>query len=210
MGFDTKDIRNVVLLGHPGSGKTTFAETMLFEAGEIPRRGTVEEGNTVSDFSSIERERGNSLFSGLIHANWKDSKINILDTPGFDDFIGEVVSSLKVGDTAVMLLNSKGGVEVGTELVWEYVEKDSTPAMFVINQMDNDKSDYERTLEQAQARFGTKVIPVQYPLNQGTGFNTIVDALRMIMYVFPEGGGKPEKHPIPDSEKTKADEMHNV
>ena len=142
MGFDTKDIRNVVLLGHPGSGKTTFAETMLFEAGEITRRGTVEEGNTVSDYSNIEKERGNSIFGSLIHANWKDSKINILDTPGFDDFVGEVVSAMKVADTAVMILNAKNGVEVGTELVWEYVEKFSTPSMFVINQIDHDKSDF--------------------------------------------------------------------
>ena len=210
MGFDTKDIRNVVLLGHPGSGKTTFAETMLFEAGEITRRGTVEEGNTVSDYSNIEKERGNSIFGSLIHANWKDSKINILDTPGFDDFVGEVVSALKVADTAVMILNAKNGVEVGTELVWEYVEKFSTPSMFVINQVDHDKSDYETTLEQAQARFGNKVIPFQYPLNQGTGFNSIVDALRMTMYVFSEDGGKPEKHPIPDAEMARAQEMHNA
>jgi len=210
MGFDTKDIRNVVLLGHPGSGKTTFAETMLFEAGEITRRGAVEDGNTVSDFSDLEKERGNSIFSSLIHASWKDSKINILDTPGFDDFVGEVVSSLKVGDTAVMMLNAKGGVEVGTELVWEYVDKFSTPAMFVINQVDHEKSDYETTLEQAQARFGHKVIPVQYPLNQGDGFNTIVDALRMTMYVFSEEGGKPEKQPIPESEIGRAQEMHNA
>ena len=152
MSFDTKDIRNVALLGHPGSGKTTFAETMIFEAKEISRRGTVEDGNTVSDHTNIEKERGNSIFSTLLHAKWKDSKINILDTPGFDDFVGEIVSSLKVADTGVMLLNAKSGVEVGTELIWEYVEKYKTPALFVINQIDHEKADYESTLEQAQER----------------------------------------------------------
>ncbi|MCB0644934.1 MAG: GTP-binding protein, partial [Phaeodactylibacter sp.] len=201
MTYDTKDIRNVVLLGHSSSGKTTLAEAMLFEAGGIDRRGRVEDKSTVSDYTNIEQERGNSIFSTLMHASWKDSKINVIDTPGFDDFVGEVISSLKVADTAVVLLNAKNGVEVGTELIWDYVAKFKTPGMFVINQVDHEKADYEATLEQARARFGHNVLPVQYPLNQGAGFNTIVDALRMTLYVFPEDGGKPEKAPIPDSEK---------
>lgn len=210
MAFDTKNVRNVTLLGHSGCGKTTFAETMLFEAHEIDRRGSVQDGNTVSDYSSIEKERGNSIFSTLMHANWKDSKINIIDTPGFDDFIGEVISALKVADTALVLINSANGVEVGTELIWEYVEKFETPAIFVLNQVDHDKSDYETALEQMRSRFGNKVIPIQYPLNQGTGFNKIIDTLRMVMYVFPADGGKPEKQPIPPAEMEKAKAMHNA
>lgn len=210
MSFDTKNIRNVALFGHSGCGKTTFSESMLFEAGDITRRGSVEEGNTQSDYTDLERERGNSIFSALMHAEWKDSKINIIDTPGFDDFIGEVVSALKVADTAIMLLNAKNGVEVGTELIWEYVEDFETPAVFVINQVDHEKADFDATFEQAKNRFGSKVLPVQYPLNPGTGFNTIVDALRMVMYVFSPDGGKPEKQPIPDSEIERAQEMHNA
>lgn len=210
MSVATKDIRNVVLLGHSGSGKTTFAETMLFESGAINRRGSVENRNTTSDYTSIEQERGNSIFSTLMHVKWRGNKINIIDTPGFDDFIGEVVSSLKVADTAVIMLNASSGVEVGTELIWEYVEKFKSPAMFVVNQMDHDKADYENTLEQAVERFGNAVIPVQYPYNSGSEFDSIIDALRMVMYVFPEGGGKPEKKPIPDEEKEKAEELHNA
>ncbi|MCB9275440.1 MAG: elongation factor G [Lewinellaceae bacterium] len=210
MSFETKNIRNVALLGHPGCGKTTFSECMLFEAGDITRRGTVEEGNTQSDYTDLERERGSSIFSALMHAEWKDSKINIIDTPGFDDFIGEVVSALKVADTAVMLLNAKNGVEVGTELIWEYVEKFETPALFVINQMDHEKADFEATLEQAKNRFGHNIIPVQFPYYTGAGFNSIIDALRMVMYVFPSDGGKPEKEDIPASEMERAQEMHNA
>ena len=210
MGYDTKNIRNAVLLGHPGSGKTTLAECMLFEAGEISRRGSSSEGNTVSDYTNIEKERGNSLFSSMMHASWKESKINIIDTPGFDDFVGEVISSLKVADTALMLLNARAGVEVGTELIWEYADKFHCPSIFVINHLDNDKADYDNTLEQAQNRFGSKVVPIQYPLNTGANFNTIVDTLRMVMYVFPEGGGKPDKQPIPDTEMDRAKEMHNA
>jgi elongation factor G len=205
-----KTIKNVVLLGHSGSGKTTFAETMLFETGAINRRGSVEEGNTVSDFTMIEKERGNSIFTSLMHVEWKDSKINILDTPGLDDFVGEVVSAMKVTDTALMLLNAGHGVEVGTELLWEYVEKFHLPTMFVINQIDHDKADFENTLSQTQARFGSNVIPIQYPLNQGAEFNTIIDTLRMVMYVFDDEGGKPKKEPIPDSEIQKAQEWHNA
>jgi len=210
MSYDTKNIRNVVLVGHSGSGKTTLVEAMLFEAKLTKRRGTVNDKTTTSDFTNIEQERGNSIFSTLMHANWRDCKINLIDTPGFDDFVGELISSLKVADTALMMLNARSGVEVGTELIWEYIEKLNTPTIFVVNHLDNDKADYDSTFEQAKSRFGNKVIPVQYPLNQGNGFNTIVDALRMIMYVFPEGGGKPEKQAIPDSEIERAQEMHNA
>jgi elongation factor G len=210
MSVDTKNIRNVVLLGHSGCGKTTLTEAMLFESGAISRMGTVSGGNTMSDYTPIEQERGNSLFSSLMHVKWRDCKINILDTPGFDDFIAEVVCSMKVADTALMLLNSAHGVEVGTEILWDYVNDFKTPTIFVITQVDHEKSDFETTLEQAKERFGPKVMPVQYPLNQGSGFSTIIDTVRMVMYVFGPNGGKPEKKPIPESEMPKAMEMHNA
>jgi elongation factor G len=210
MSVDTKNIRNVVLLGHSGSGKTTLAEAMLFESGAISRMGTVAGGNTISDYTTIEQERGNSLFSTLMHVKWRDCKINLLDTPGSDDFVGEVVCSLKVADTALMVLNGAHGVEVGTEILWDYVNDFKTPTVFVVTQMDHEKSDFETTLEQAKERFGPKVIPVQYPVNQGAGFNAIIDALRMVMYVFGPNGGKPEKKSIPDAELEKAKEMHNA
>ena len=207
---DTKNIRNVVLLGHSGSGKTTLSETMLYEAGAINRRGRVSDGSTQSDYTDIEKERGNSIFTTLLHTDWRNSKINILDTPGADDFIGEVISSLKVADTAIMCINAAHGLEVGTEILWEYLEEYETPALFVINQLDHEKADFETTLEQLRDRFGPKVIPVQYPLDAGTGFKTIVDALRMVVYEFGPEGGKPTKKPIPDHEIEKAQEMHNV
>jgi len=210
MSAKTKDLRNVVLLGHSGSGKTTLIETMLYEGGAIKRRGTVESHNTVSDDTDIEHERENTIFSHQMFVNWKNNKINILDTPGFDDFVGEVIAPLKVSDTALIVLNAANGVEVGTELIWEYIEKYATPAIFVINQMDHPKADFEKTLEQAKERFGNKLVPVQYPLNSGENFNQIVDALRMVMYEFPKEGGKPEKKPIPDSETEKVKQMHNA
>lgn len=210
MSFDTKKLRNVVLLGHSGSGKTLFIESMLFESGAINRRGTIEGQNTASDYTKIEQERGNSLFSALMHVEWRGNKINIIDTPGYDDFVGEVVSSLKVADTAVMLVNAANGVEVGTELLWEYIEQFGTPCLFVINQVDHEKANFDQALEQIRSRFGPKAIPFQYPLQTGTGFNTIVDALRMVMYVFPKDGGKPEKKPIPDSEIGRAQLMHQA
>lgn len=210
MSANTKNLRNVVMLGHSDSGKTTLIEAMLYEGGEIKRRGTVEGQNTVSDHTDLEHEKGKTIFSHQMFVNWRNNKINIIDTPGFDDFVGEVVSSLKVADTAVIVLNAANGVEVGTELVWEYVELYQTPAIFVINQMDHPKADFEKTLEQAKERFGSRLVPVQYPLNSGTHFNQIVDALRMVMYEFPSNGGKPEKKPIPASELEKANSMHNA
>lgn len=207
--FDLKHIKNIALVGHPGSGKTTLAETMLFESGMINRRGSIEDKNTVSDHTELEHERQNSIFTSTLHANWRGYKINILDTPGYDDFVGEVVSALRIADTAVMVLNAQFGVEVSTELLWEYIDKQKTPTIFAVNQVDSEKSDFDRTVEQAISRFGRKVTVVQYPLNQGPGFNTIIDVLKMTMYKFPKDGGKPEKLDIPESEKARAEQLHN-
>lgn len=210
MNLTTRDIRNVVLLGHSGSGKTTFAESMLYESGAISRRGQIEGKNTVSDYTNIEQERENSIFSTLMNVHWRSNKINIIDTPGFDDFVGEVISSLKVADTAMILLNGSSGVEVGTELIWEYVQEFNTPALFVINKCDHEKLDYESTLEQAKARFGNKVLPIQMPYTDEDGNFCIIDALRMTMYVFGPKGGKPIKVQIPAIHMPTAIEMHNA
>lgn len=208
--FDTSHVKNIVLLGHAGSGKTTLAECMLFEAGLIDRRGSISEKNTVADYHELEQERGNSIFSKLLHTKWKGYKINIIDTPGFDDFVGELISALRVADTGVMLINGAHGVEVGTDIIWEYTEQFKTPMIIAVNKLDDESADFDKTVQEAKNHFGGNITIVQYPLNQGTGFNTIIDVLKMSMYKFPANGGKPEKLPIPDSEKEKADELHRI
>ncbi len=207
--FDDKHVKNVVLLGHAGSGKTTLAETMLFESGMIKRRGSVNDQNTMSDYTDLEHERGNSIFSTLLHTDWRGYKINIIDTPGMDDFVGEVISALKVADTGIMVLNAQFGVEVGTELTWEYASNFKTPMIFAINHLDHDKSDFDTTIDQARNRFGHGVTVMQYPLNQGDDFDSIVDVLKMTVYKFPKNGGKPEKLPIPENEIDKASKLQN-
>lgn len=206
--FDTAHVKNIVLLGHAGSGKTTLAECMLFEAGLTTRRGSVAEYNTVGDYHELEHERGNSIFSKLLHTRWKGFKINILDTPGYDDFVGEVLSALRVADTGVLLLNAVNGVEVGADVVWQYTERFRTPMIFAINKLDHDKADYERTLQEARDHFGNRVTVIQYPLQTGAGFHEIVDVLQMTLYKFRDTGGKPEKLPIPDSERARAEALH--
>jgi elongation factor G len=207
--YDDKHIKNVVLVGASKSGKTTLAEAMLFEAGLINRRGTVEEKNTVSDYHEIEHDRGNSVYATSMHTEWRDYKINIIDTPGLDDFIGEVISALRVADTAVMLLNGENGVEVGTELIWNYVEKFQKPIIFAVNHLDHGKSDFDSTVEQARKRFGKAITLMQYPVTQGDGFDSIIDLLKMTMYKFPKTGGKPQKLPIPAEEEERAKQLHN-
>jgi len=206
--FDTSHVKNIVLLGHAGSGKTTLSECMLYEAGLTTRRGTIEEKNTISDFYELEQQRGNSIFSKLLHTQWRGYKINILDTPGYDDFAGEVLSALRVADTGVLLLNANFGVEVGADIIWEYTERFRTPMVLAVNKLDQDKADFDRTVAQARDHFGNNVVVVQYPLNQGLGFNAIIDVLQMMQYRFPLEGGRPEKLAIPDSEREKADRLH--
>ena len=206
--FDTSHVKNIVLLGHAGSGKTTLAECMLYEAGLINRRGSIAERNTTGDYHELEQQRGNSIFSKLLHTKWRGYKINILDTPGYDDFVGEVISALRVADTGVMLVNAVMGVEVGTDIIWEYTEKFKTPMIFAVNKLDDDAADFEKTIREIKAHFGNNVVVVQYPRQVGAGFHEIIDVLRMTMYSFKNDGGKPEKLPIPDEEKAKAEELH--
>ena len=206
--YDSNHVKNIALLGHAGCGKTTMAECMLFEAGITKRRGSIAAKNTVSDYHELETERQSSVFASLLHTPWRDYKINIIDTPGYDDFSGEVISALRVADTGIMLLNASMGVEVGTDVIWEYTDTFKTPTLFVVNQLDKEGADFDKTMQEAKAHFGANVVAVQYPVQTGAGFNSIIDVLNMVMYQFGEAGGKPEKKPIPDSEKEKAELMH--
>ncbi|MFN8398023.1 MAG: elongation factor G, partial [Bacteroidia bacterium] len=208
--FETKDIKNIVLVGSTKSGKTTLAETMMYEGGVLTRRGSVEEGNTASDFSDLEKEKGYSIYASLLHTVWRDTKINIIDTPGNDNFIGELLEGLRAADTVVLVLNSPHGVEIGTEVIWRYVKASGKPVILVANQVDHEKSDYDKLLEDAKARFGPAVVPMQFPYNQGAGFDTIVDLLKMTTYKFKRDGGRPDKLAIPADVKAKADEWHNA
>ncbi len=206
--FDSNHIKNVVLLGHTGSGKTTLIESMLFEAGIINRRGSILEKNTVADYTEIEHEKGKSFFSKLVNTKWKGYKINLLDTPGYDDFAGEIIGAMRVSDCGLMLLNTSMGVEVGTDIIWEYANDYKLPIVLAVNHLDNEKSDFDRTIKEAKDHFGQSVVVVQYPLNQGPEFDAIIDVLNMIMYNYPKNGGKPEKLPIPESEIEKANRLH--
>ena len=207
--YDDKHIKNIALLGSVKSGKTTLAETMVFEAGLIKRRGSVEEKNTISDYHEVEHERGNSVYATSLHTEWRDYKINIIDTPGLDDFVGEITSSLRVADTCLFLLNAQYGVEVGSEVTWNFVERFKKPTIFVVNQVDHPKSDFDATVSSIKAQFGPASVLMQYPVNQGEGFDAIIDLLKMTMYKFPAAGGKPEKLAIPAAEKERAEQLHN-
>lgn len=207
--YNTDQIRNIVLLGHTGSGKTTLAETMLFESGGINRMGTVEDGTTVSDFHDIEKDKKKSVYSSVMALEWRGYRINLIDTPGSLDYAGEMIGALRVADTAAFVVNSEWGVEVGTERLWDYTQEYKTPCLFIVNKIDADKSDFNHAVETIQASFGRQAVVVQYPVNEGVGFNKIIDVLKMTMYAFPNAGGKPEKLPIPASEKERAEKLHN-
>ncbi|MFW6224268.1 MAG: elongation factor G [Bacteroidota bacterium] len=208
--YQTNEIKNIALTGGTKSGKTTLAEAMLFEGGVINRRGSVDDKNSVSDYREIELERQASVFSTVLYSEYADKKINIIDTPGFDDFIGEVIAALKVADTAVMVVNAQNGVEVGTEITMRQINRLEKPAVFVLNQLDHEKANFDESVRQLKAQFGDKVIPAQFPVNAGIGFDSVVDVLEMKMYKFPKDGGKPEITDIPAAEKDKADEFQNA
>ena len=208
--YQTNEIKNIALLGSSGSGKTTLVEAMLFESGVIKRRGSVAAKNTVSDYFPVEQEYGYSVFSTVLHVEWNNKKLNIIDCPGSDDFVGSTVTALNVTDTAIILLNGQYGVEVCTQNHFRYTEKLNKPVIFLVNQLDNEKCDYDNILEQLKEAYGSKVVPIQYPIATGPGFNALIDVLLMKKYSWRPEGGAPTIEDIPAEEMDKAMEMHKA
>ena len=208
--YQTNEIKNIALLGSSGSGKTTLVEAMLFESGVIKRRGSIAAKNTVSDYFPVEQEYGYSVFSTVFHVEWNNKKLNVIDCPGSDDFVGGAVTALNVTDTAIILLNGQYGVEVGTQNHFRYTEKLDKPVIFLVNQLDNDKCDYDNILEQLKEAYGSKVVPIQYPISTGPGFNALIDVLLMKKYSWKPEGGAPIIEDIPEEEMDKATEWHKA
>ena len=208
--YQTNEIKNIALLGSAGSGKTTLAESLLFGSGIIKRRGTVEGKNTVSDYFPVEQEYGYSVFSTVFHVEWNNKKLNIIDCPGTDDFVGGAITALNVTDQAVILINGQYGPEVGTQNNFRYTEKLKKPVIFLINQLDSDKCDFDNVINAMHEIYGSKCVQIQYPTQTGPGFNAIIDVLLMKKYSWPAEGGMPIIEDIPEEEMEKAMALHKT
>jgi len=208
--YQSNEIKNISIVGSSRSGKTTLAEAMLFEGGLIKRRGTVEAQNTVSDYFPVEHEYGYSVFSTLFHVEWNAKKLNFIDCPGSDDFVGGAVTALNVTDTALLLINAHYGIEVGTQNAFRNTEKYNKPVIFVVNQLDQEKADFDQILEQLRESYGSNVVPVQYPIACGPNFNSVIDVLLMKRYTWKPEGGVPEIDDIPAEEMAKAEAWHQT
>lgn len=208
--YQTNEIKNIALLGSAGSGKTTLAEAMLYEAGIIKRRGSVEAKNTVSDYFPVEQEYGYSVFSTVFHVEWNNKKLNIIDCPGADDFVGGAITALNVTDQAVILINGQYGPEVGTQNNFRYTEKLKKPVIFLVNQLDSDKCDFDAIVSSMKDIYGPKCVQIQYPITTGPGFNSLIDVLLMKKYSWKPEGGAPIIEDIPAEEMPKAMELHKA
>src|SRR5574344_321515 len=208
--YQTNEIKNIALLGSAGSGKTTLAESMLFESGIIKRRGSVEAKNTVSDYFPVEQEYGYSVFPTVFHTEWNNKKLNIIDCPGSDDFVGGAITALNVTDQAVILINGQYGPEVGTQNNFRYTDKLGKPVIFLINQLDSDKCDFDSIINNMQEIYGSKCVQIQYPIQTGPGFNALIDVLLMKKYSWQPEGGAPTIEDIPAEEMDKAMELHKT
>ena len=208
--YQTSEIKNIALIGSAGSGKTTLAESMLYEAGIIKRRGSVEAKNTVSDYFPVEQEYGYSVFSTVFHVEWNNKKLNIIDCPGSDDFVGGAITALNVTDQAVVLINGQYGPEVGTQNNFRYTEKLKKPVIFLVNQLDSDKCDFDNIISTMQEIYGPKCVQIQYPISTGPGFNSLIDVLLMKKYSWKPEGGAPIIEDIPAEEMDKAMELHKA
>ena len=207
--FRSADIRNFAIVGHGASGKTMLCEAMLACAGEINRMGSIETKNTVSDYHHDEHERQISIHSSPLHLEWMNKKFNIIDTPGYLDFIGEAISSLAVVDMAVVLLQAVNGVEVGTEQVWSFASKNNIPKVLVANGLDREHTKFDDILNNAKGHFGKNVFPMQLPVNAGPGFNQIIDVLRSELITYnTDGSGKYIESDLPDEWKSRVEELH--
>ena len=205
--YKTDEIRNISLLGGKGSGKTTLAESILFECGVLNRRGTIAAGNTVCDYFPVEKEYGYSVFSTLFYAEKNDKKINFIDCPGSDDFVGNVVTALNVTDAALMLIDGQYGIEVGTQNQYRTLNNIKKPVIFAVNKLEAEKTDFDNVLNQLKESFGNKVVPVQFPAACGPGFKTIIDLLLMKQLTYGPDGGKATVADIDPAYADKAEEL---
>ena len=208
--YQTNEIKNISLLGSSGSGKSTIIESIVFEGGITKRRGTIDGKNTVSDFFPVEHEYGYSVFSTIVHVESCNKKLNIIDCPGADDFVGSIISSLQVTDMAAICVNAQYGVEVGTQNQFKNAEKFKKPAMFIINKLDQEKANYAMIIDQLKESFGKKIIPVQYPIEVGPSFNAVVDVLTMKLYTWNTEKSAPEVTAIPEAEIENAKALHGA
>lgn len=208
--YQTNEIKNIALLGSAGSGKTTLAESMLYEAGIIKRRGSVEAKNTVCDYFPVELEYGYSVFPTVFHVEWNNKKLNIIDCPGADDFVGGAITSLNVTDQAVILINGQYGPEVGTQNNFRYTEKLGKPVIFLINQLDSEKCDFDNIINNMKDIYGNKCVQIQYPLETGPNFHSLIDVLLMKKFSWKPEGGVPTIEDIPAEEMDKAMELHKA
>ena len=206
--YQTNEIKNIALLGSKGSGKTTLAEAMLYECGVIKRRGTVEQNNTVCDYFPVEKEYGYSVFSTVFYAEFLNKKLNVIDCPGGDDFVGNAVTALNVTDTGVIVVNGQYGVEVGTQNIFRTATRVNKPIIFALNQLDGEKADYDNVMEQMREHFGNRIVAIQYPLNAGPGFNAMIDVLLMKKYSWGPDGGAPIIEDIPADQLERARELN--
>lgn len=208
--YGTHSIKNIALLGNDGSGKTTLTEALLFESGQIARRGRITMKNTVSDYFPVEQDYGYSVFSTVFHVEWNEKKLNIIDCPGSDDFVGAALTALNVTDTALLLINGQYGPEVGTQNHFRYTEKLNKPVIFLVNQLDDEKCDYNNIIEQLQTIYGAKAVPMQYPVKTGPDFNSVIDVILMKKLTWGPEGGRPTIEDIPAEEQERAMELHKA
>ncbi len=191
-----KLLRNVALISHVGTGKTSLVDAALYDSGAVTRQGKVDEGSSVADHDPDELKRGMTLNTKVLPVEWKNTKINFIDTPGYADFVGEVKAGLRVADAALVVVTAEKGVEVGTELTWQYAGERNLPRMVLVNKLDRENTSFDQALESLRKQFGLKVVPLQLPLGEQASFRGVIDLVTQKGYTF-EGGNKVQEVPVP-------------
>src|SRR5437868_6942885 len=194
--YKAGNIRNVALISHVGGGKTSLVDAALYDSGAVTRQGKVDEGSSVSDYDPDELKRHMSLNAKVLPVEWKNTKINLIDTPGYADFVGEVKAGLRVADAALMVVTAEKGVEVGTELTWQYADERHLPRMVLVNKLDRENTSFELALDSLRQHFGNKIVPLQIPIGEQADFKGVVDLVTQKAYTF-EGGNNAHEIPVP-------------
>ena len=208
--YSSKEIKNIALLGNDGAGKTSLTESLLYVSGQINRKGRVSQQSTVSDYFPVEKNYGYSVFSTVFHVEWNGKKLNMIDCPGMDDFVGQAITAMSVTDTTILLINGGNGLEVGTQNHFRHTEKMHKPVIFLVNRLDDTECDFETLVEDLKLTYGNKCVPVQYPVQTGENFHQIIDVILMKQLTYKDNNPTPVIEDIPASEIDKATEMNKA